>query len=111
MKKIGVLLLAMTLAACADSGDKPVAPKDEVSAKPAKQQSKTENLICPQTAILEQAEKMFDYGGETPDPSQLVAEARMTAVKGDCAYRKDGIDIAFTLHMQAARGKKLSGRT
>ncbi len=110
MKKFGILFLVLVLAACG-GGDKPTVSKDtdDVPAKTEAKKLKLTDLICPQTAILEQAQKVSDYGGEAPDPAQLVAEARMTAVKGDCAYRKDGIDIAFTLHLQAARGKRLGG--
>ena len=110
MKKFGILFLIMALAACAGA-DKSAASKD-TDAVPVKAEThrlKIADLICPQTAILGHAQKVSDYGGEAPDPAQLVAEARMTAVKGDCAYRKDGIDIAFTLHLQAARGKRLGG--
>jgi hypothetical protein len=104
-----ILCFLLALTSCADGEDKPVAPHEEPAAKVAAPKVKTADLICPQTAILRQAEKVSDYGGEAPDPSQVVAEARMTHIEGDCAYRKDGIDIAFALHMQAARGKRLGG--
>ena len=103
----GMTMLLLALSGCADSADKPAATKEEHAVKQGAEKLKTEELICPQTAILQRAEKVSDYGGEAPDPSQLVAEARMKSVAGDCAYRKDGIDIAFTLHMQALRGKRL----
>jgi hypothetical protein len=110
MKKFGILFALLVLAACADS-DKS-APKDTPPAKP---ELKTENMICPQVAILKQADEAFDYGGEKPDAAQLVAKARLKAIAGDCAYRKDdeekgsGIDIAFTLQEVAARGPRLGG--
>jgi hypothetical protein len=109
MKKFSALVLLLALAACAGS-DKPEESKKEVAeTKPAAQKIKTDNLICPQVAILQEAEEVSDYGGEEPDPAQLVAKARMKSIDGDCGYRKDGIDITFTLHMAAARGPRLGG--
>jgi hypothetical protein len=110
MKKL-VILALLVLVACADD-DSPNTPKEK-SAKP--EVFKTDHLICPQTAILEAAQETFDYGGEKSDPSQLVAKARMKSVTGDCGYitKHDddptGIDINFTLHMVASRGKRLGG--
>jgi hypothetical protein len=111
MKKFGVLFVLLALVACASDDGKSEKPKDE---PPAKAGLKTDNLICPQVAILQEAQEAFDYGGEKPDPSQLVAKARMKSIDGDCAYRTDkekgmGIDITFTLHEVAARGPRLGG--
>ncbi|MDR3424477.1 MAG: hypothetical protein P4M13_05290 [Alphaproteobacteria bacterium] len=111
MKKYGILLaLFLALAACADSDKSPA--KDQ----PAMPEIKTDNLICPQVAILQEAQETFDYGGEKPDPAQLIAKARLKKIDGDCAYRADdkdgkksGIDISFTLQEAAARGPRLEG--
>jgi hypothetical protein len=105
------LLVFMVLAACADS-DKAGTPKEAPPPKPA--EIKTEGLICPQVAILREAEEQFDYGGDKPDASQLVAKARLRKVEGDCGYRNDkeketGVDISFTLQALAARGPRLGG--
>jgi hypothetical protein len=109
MKKFGSLFILLALVAC--SSDKPEPPKD-ASPEP---EIKTENLICPQVAIIKEADEVFDYGGaEKPDADQLVSKARLKAISGDCAYRKgdekeSGIDIAFTLNAAAARGPRLGG--
>ena len=110
MKKISILFALLALAACADSG-KSEPPKE---APPPKAELKTENMICPQVAILKEADETFDYGGEKPDPAQLVAKARLNKITGDCAYRTDakkgiGIDITFTVQELAARGPRLGG--
>ena len=109
MKNFILLFVLLSLAACADS-KKSVPPED---APPPPPEIKTENLICPQVAILKEADEVMDYGGEQPDPAQLVAKARMKNIEGDCAYRKGdkkaGIDIAFTLQTVSARGPRLGG--
>jgi hypothetical protein len=109
MKKFGSLIFLLILAACA-SGNDEAPPKDEPPPEP---EIRTEHLICPQVAILRQAEEVFDYAGEPPAADQLVAKAKLDKIEGDCAYRKDddnsGIDIAFTLHGVAARGPRLGG--
>ena len=119
MNKLAILFAILALAACAsdDKAEKKESKRDE---KPPVAKLKVEDLICPQVAVLQEAQEMFDYGGEKPDPAQLVAKARMRKIDGDCAYRKsdddkkgdtnkDGIDIAFTLHLEAARGPRLGG--
>ena len=119
MKKFGVtgmmLLSLLALAACGSDGDKK-AKADESADKPKKEEIKTDDLICPQVAILQEAQDIQDYGGEKPDPAQAVAAAHMVKIDGDCAYHKDekkkaknGIDISFTLHLDAWRGPRLGG--
>lgn len=109
MKKFALLALVLTLAACAGDDKPDEAKKAENEAKTAAPKIKTDDLICPQVAILQEAEEISDYGGEEPDPSQLVAKARMVSIAGDCSYRKDGIDISFSLHLTARRGPRLGG--
>lgn len=109
MKKFGALVLLLVLAACAGGDKTGDAGKDTDDAKPVAQKMKTDNLICPQVAILQEAEEVFDYGGEDPDPSELVSKSRMKNIDGTCAYRKNGIDILFTVRMVAARGPRLGG--
>ncbi|MFA5041659.1 MAG: hypothetical protein WC464_08515 [Bdellovibrionales bacterium] len=107
MKKTGYLFVLLAVAACGGS-DKP-----KVAETVPEPEIRTENLICPQVAIIKQAEEEFDYGGEKPDAAQLVAKARLKKIEGDCAYRnreeKSGIDIAFKLNAAAARGPRLGG--
>ena len=110
MKKISILFALLALTACADSG-KAEPPKE---APPPKAELKVDNMICPQVAVLKEADEAFDYGGETPDPAQLVAKARLNKITGDCAYRTDakkgiGADIAFKVQAVAARGARLGG--
>jgi hypothetical protein len=110
MKKFGTLLLLMALAACG-GGDKPkVAEEELLTPEP---EIRTDNLICPQVAILRQADEVFDYGGEKPDALQFVAKAHLKKIEGDCAYRKDsnpsGIDISFKLQASAIKGSRLGG--
>lgn len=107
-KKLALLLATLAFAACSSDGDKkPDVVKEDPP--PKKQEVKTDNLICPQVAILEEGQQVADFGGEKSDPSQLVATARMKNVEGDCGYRKDGIDIKYTLNMMARRGPRLGG--
>jgi hypothetical protein len=110
MKKFLGLCLLLAFAACA-SDDKAEPSKD---ATPPAPEVKTENLICPQVAILKEADEAFDFGRENHDDANLVAKARLKGISGDCAYRKDekkptGIDISFTLNAVAARGPRLGG--
>lgn len=112
MKKFGLLFGVLALVSCA-GGDKPEPSKE---APPAKAELNTDNIICPQVAVLKEAEEAFDYGGEKPAEAQLVAKAHLNKINGDCAYRKDdeknkktGIDIAFTVQAAASRGPRLGG--
>jgi hypothetical protein len=103
------LMLVLALAACAsDDADKNKdADKKDKDKKEAEKEQATP--ICPQVAILRELEAIQDYGNEKPDPGQLVAKAKMRSVDGTCAYRKDGIDVAFDLNFVAAKGPRLGG--
>ena len=95
------------LAACSSdekSDDRPGDTKESTA-----EVSKT-TLICPQVAIVRDLGDIHDYGTEDADASQLVAEARMNAVDGDCAYGKDGIDVRFSISFISARGPRLGGQ-
>ena len=110
MNKFATLLVLLALTACG-GGDKPKVAEEELpSPEP---EIRTDNLICPQVAILRQADEVFDYGGEKPDSLQFVAKAHFKIIEGDCAYRKkensSGIDIAFKLHASAIKGPRLGG--
>ncbi len=110
MKKTFSLLFILFLAACASETTK---ENSQEASAPAPAEVRTDNLICPQVAILKQAEEEADFGGESGgDESQLVAKARFAKIEGDCAYRKgdeSGIDVAFTLRAQAMKGARLGG--
>jgi hypothetical protein len=100
MKHNRLLILAVFaagLSACADSGS-----FDEKG-------HKVTPPICPQVAIVRELGHMSDYGAENPDPSELVAQARINAIDGQCEYKTDGIDVTFDLSMTAARGPRLGG--
>jgi len=110
MKKFGLLMVFLAMAACASDEDVAV-PEAEPEAPP-KQEIKTQNLICPQVAVVKEAEEAADYQNGEADPAKLIAKAKMTGIDGDCGYRKgdldeSGIDIAFTLKSVAMRGPKL----
>ncbi len=107
MKKRIILFALLAVTACA-SDDKPKKTEDKPD-KAAKVENKTNELICPQVAILQPAQETLDYGGENPDPAQLVARAKMQSIEGDCGYQPKGIDINFTLHIAASRGPRLGG--
>ncbi|MDE1901136.1 MAG: hypothetical protein KGI37_05775 [Alphaproteobacteria bacterium] len=109
MRKYLLLAVALVLAACADdsgSADQGGAAHDKDDKKA---QAEIAPPICPQVAILIEAQRKADYGREQPDPSQLVATAQMQNVDGDCSYQDNGIDIKYTLHMTARRGPRLGG--
>ena len=101
---VGLMLLG-TLAACgSDKKDK------SADADTTIEQEDKATPICPQVAIVSDLAEVHDYGTEKPSPSALVAASRMHTVSGDCGYRDDGIDIAFTLHFIGARGPHLDGK-
>ena len=110
MNKFGLLFVLFALASCGGGNDKPKVAEEEIMPEP---EIRTDNLICPQVAILRQADEEFDYGGEKPEVSQLVAKAHLKNIEGDCAYRKNsdppGIDISFKVHASAVKGSRLGG--
>ena len=110
MNKYVLLFVLFALASCGGGDDKPKVAEEEITPEP---EIRTDNLICPQVAILRQADEEIDYGGEKPEASQLVAKAHLKNIEGDCAYRKDsdpsGIDITFKLHASAIKGPRLGG--
>ncbi len=109
MKKFACLSVFLALLGCADGEE-----KELDSTPPPQAEIRTERLICPQVAILREAESVVDYGGEQASEDQVVAKARLAKIDGDCAYRKDedkpsGIDIQFKLKATALRGPRLGG--
>ncbi|MDE2029572.1 MAG: hypothetical protein KGI97_03305 [Alphaproteobacteria bacterium] len=104
-----LLVLLPVLAACAsdDGGKAAHKMESDIPAKHVK--ADLSNLICPQVAILKEAQEKYDYGDEKPAPDQLVAAARMTKVDGTCEYHDNGIDVDYTLHIEGAKGPRLGG--
>ncbi len=104
----GIFCLFLALAACASDEEKPEAEPEA----PPKAEIKTKNLICPQVAVVKEADEAVDYANGEADPAKLIAKARLTGIEGDCGYRtgdadESGIDISFTLKSMAMRGPKL----
>lgn len=103
--------LLLALAACGSSGDKDkdAAEEKDKTEEPKKEEAKKDEKrpICPQVAIIRELETDRDFGGEKPDPSQLVSAAHMKTVSGNCAYQDEGVDVAFAVDMVAARGPRL----
>jgi hypothetical protein len=112
-----VVIILPFLVACSSNKDK---PKPDESAKT--EESKAEDKeaqkekpkmalpICPQAAIVRELETVRDYARNETAPDQLVAAAHLKSITGDCAYRDDGIDVAFTVQVVAQRGPRLGGR-
>jgi hypothetical protein len=116
-KRALILSMILIIAACAGS-DKGESTKDENSKDGGtkNESKKDENTddnkstpICPQVAIVRDLDVMKDYGREKPDPTQLVAQAKMLSITGDCEYQKGGIDVTFAVNMVAQRGPRLGG--
>ncbi len=105
---LGFMLL-LALAACASDSDKDKDTEKKDSDKKKEADKEKPLPICPQVAILRELETIQDYGNEKPDPAQLVAQANMRSVDGTCAYRDNGIDVAFDLNFIAAKGPRLGG--
>lgn len=105
-----ILLLLVSLSACGTSKDDKDADKTESDKKTEINKKKEAPLpICPQVAILRDLETMKDYGTEKPDPSELVGQAKMLSIDGECGYTDEGIDVKFNLNMAAAKGPRLGG--
>lgn len=111
-KNICILAVCLLLAACAE-GEKPK-PEKDIPAPPSTSAVRVEKLICPQVAILREAQETFEYGVAATEPANLIAKARMDRISGDCAYRDgdkkgkgSGIDISFEVHGVAERGAGL----
>lgn len=112
MKKSSLFLafvLLTVLAACSSTDKDKDKEKDTEEKQEEVVEEKKKKLICPQVAIVRELATIRDYGNETPDPSQLVAAARMENIYGDCAYEDEGIDIDFGLNFLAAKGPRLGG--
>ena len=103
---LGVLGLLALLSACTSAPDE----KKDAPPVPEKETAQESPLpLCPQTAIVRQAEEIKDYGRETPAPNQLVAAAHMTGLAGTCEYTDFGVAVAFELGLSAQRGPRLGG--
>lgn len=107
------LLAALPLLAACGSDDetKPDTTKAE-EPKPAIKTAtiKAPTPICPQVGVVRGLDVVRDYAGENPDPSQLVAAAKLLGTDGDCEYTDEGVDITFNANMAARRGQRLGGR-
>lgn len=103
------LMLLTALSACGTSKDDKDSAKADADKKAEEEKKEPPIPICPQVAILRDLDDMKDYGTEKPDPAELVAQARMLNVTGDCAYEDNGIDVHFDLNMVAAKGPRLGG--
>lgn len=85
--------------------------KVEVKPDPAKEPLP----ICPQVAIVRELDTLLRtkdgvaYDEREAKPEALVNGAKMTRVKGDCTYRKDGVDAKFKLSLVAAKGALQEG--
>lgn len=101
-----VFAFSLFLMACGSSKDESAKEEPKVTKE---DKIKEPTPICPQVAILRDLEIIRDYGSERPDPSELVAEAKMLKVEGDCAYQDKGIDISFELNLIAQKGPRLGG--
>lgn len=111
--------LTLGLAACgSDKSDKPDSDADKSSDSAENHNDKAAKVdddkskftpICPQVAIVAPLDHIRDYGDEKPEPSQLVAEAKLIDLQGTCAYQDDGIDVTYDLNMAARRGPRLGG--
>ncbi len=113
-----IILAAVSLGACSSSSDadqegEKIKKEEEAKAAVAPKKSLP---ICPQVAIVRELDDIKDYGNEKPSLDQLVGEARMDSVQGNCGYieekddndKKTGkIDIAFDLKLTAARGPRM----
>jgi hypothetical protein len=111
-----IFLSMLTACGSSDDKDKPVSTNQdkedakEKSKEEAKKAAEKKILpICPQVAIIRELDDMHDYGTEKPSADQLVSEARMENVEGDCAYQENGIDITFDLNFIAGRGPRMGG--
>lgn len=116
------VVLAGILASCSST---PKAPESADSAKAKAESAATPEAkpdpdkqpmpICPQVAIVRELDTYLrTKDGEAYDerelkPEELVSGAKMNRVKGDCVYRKDGVDAKFKLAIVAAKGPLLEG--
>jgi len=100
------LAFLLLLTACGSSKDEDAKEEPKVEKE---EKIKEPVPICPQVAILRDLERISDYGTEKPDPAELVAQAKMMAVEGDCGYVDTGIDIKFELSFVAQKGPRLGG--
>jgi hypothetical protein len=113
------MVMMLGLSACSSTPKKTDEEKtaEKEAEKKAAEEAKRPLPICPQVAIIRDLESFEDYGTEKPDPSQLVAKAKMVSIEGDCEYKKsdkdenkqEGVDITFSLNFVAERGPRLGG--
>ncbi|HUY68470.1 MAG TPA: hypothetical protein VMV79_04135 [Alphaproteobacteria bacterium] len=118
MKRSALLIgfaLMLALGACSSSSSEQKEEKikteqnNAAANAMADREYKNGKPICPKVAVIHELQIVRDYGREKPDPSQLVAAARIMGVTGSCAYEDKGIDVTFTADMVAGRGPRLGG--
>jgi hypothetical protein len=94
MKRIGVLLVAGLLSACASSSS------EETAAE----------ATCPQVAIVRDLARYVDDGrADNPAPKDVVMQAALRSFEGSCDYQNDSVEVDFTLNIAAQRGPSLGG--
>lgn len=100
MRAVAALALTVTLAACGEGGlrggGRGEAPPQQIL-----------RPDCPTMAVLAEAADLRRY--RTPDSqdlSDLVLNARITGLSGQCAYadRRRSVQVTITLAMEATRG-------
>jgi hypothetical protein len=106
-----VVTMSLMLSACGSNDEKKTDLKraEEKSAEAKPRTSQAPTPICPQVAVVRGLDIVRDYGAETPDPSQLIAAAKLLGTDGECEYVDQGIDVTFHANMAAKRGPRLGG--
>lgn len=65
---------------------------------------------CPQVVYLRDLSVASDYARSEPAPENLVSSARIQSLEGSCSYGEEGLNVDFTLTMQAVKGPRLGGQ-
>ncbi|MGB4100679.1 MAG: hypothetical protein WBK91_02055 [Alphaproteobacteria bacterium] len=72
--------------------------------------STTDTRVCPQVAAVRDLAQIVDFGrDDTPGFSRMVSAGFIGKIEGDCAFRRESIDVDAGIRLTAQRGPGLGG--
>jgi hypothetical protein len=96
----------LLLAGCSSSGDFDLNIFREGYFAPRPTQESTVTGLCPRPAVAEDAGRLTRFAGDSRDPSNILFDAVVSDITGNCGYDKDGniVQVDMQVQFTATRG-------